>query len=179
MENDPVYIDDKQFAAVCGLYCPGCTLYIGSTEEPDRLAATAGRFNVTVEEARCLGCRSDVRSFYCRECEIKKCADEKGLEFCAQCNEYPCQMLSQFQAQMPHRAELFEDGKRVRDVGYVQWFSEARARYTCPECSAINSAYDLKCRKCLNEPGSPFAEKHREKIQAVLDSIAARGGKHQ
>ena len=166
--------DNKQFAAVCGLYCPGCTLYIGSTEEPERLARTAGRFNVSVEEARCYGCRSDVRSFYCQNCEIVKCADGKGVEFCALCDEYPCQMLREFQAQLPHRAELFEDGERVREVGYDRWFEEVRARYTCPECSAINSAYDLACRKCGNEPGSHFAERHRERILAVVESIAAK-----
>jgi len=166
--------DNKQFAAVCGLYCPGCTLYIGSTEEPERLARTAGRFNVSIEEARCYGCRSDVISFYCQACEIKKCADEKGLEFCALCDEYPCTMLKEFQVQLPHRAELFEDGERVREVGYDRWFEVVRARYTCPECSAINSAYDLACRKCGNEPGSPFAERHRERILAVVESVAAK-----
>lgn len=165
--------DNKQFAAVCGLYCPGCTLYIGSTEEPERLARTAGRFNVSIEEARCYGCRSDKRSFYCQACEIKKCADERGLTFCAFCDEYPCTMLKEFQAQLPHRAELFEDGERIREVGHDQWFEEVRARYTCPECQAINSAYDLNCRKCGNDPGSPFAERHRERIQTVLESIAA------
>jgi hypothetical protein len=173
MKNDPGNRDNRQFAAVCGLYCPACTLYIGSTEEPERLARTAGRFNVSVEEARCYGCRSDVQSFYCQACEIKKCADERGLEFCALCDEYPCQMLKEFQAQLPHRAELFEDGERIREVGYDQWFEEVRARYTCPSCSAINSAYDLACRKCGNEPGSPFAERHRERIHAVLEKIAA------
>ena len=166
--------DNKQLTAVCGLYCPGCTLYIGSTEEPERLARTADRFNVSVEEARCYGCRSDVNSFYCQACEIKKCADERGVEFCALCHEYPCQVLRDFQAQLPHRAELFEDGERVREVGYDQWFEEVRAKYTCPECSAINSAYDLACRKCGNEPGSAFAERHRERILAVLESSAAK-----
>jgi hypothetical protein len=173
MSTEKTSQDNRQFAAVCGLYCPGCTLYIGSTEEPDRLAATAGRFKVSVEEARCYGCRSDVQSFYCQACEIKKCADDRGLEFCVQCDEYPCQMLKEFQGQLPHRAELFEDGERIRDVGYEQWFGEVRRRYTCPECSAINSAYDLACRKCGKEPGSPFAEKHRERIRAVLDQMAA------
>ena len=88
-------------------------------------------------------------------------------------------MLREFQAQLPHRAELFEDGERIRQVGSEQWFEEVRARYTCPECSTINSAYDLACRKCGSDPGSPFAERHRERIQAVLDSIAASGDKHE
>jgi hypothetical protein len=168
--------NEKRFAAVCGLYCPGCTLYIGSTEEPERLAGIAGRFGVPIEEARCHGCRSEVRSFYCRSCEIKTCAEKRGIELCALCSEYPCTMLKEFQAQRPHRAELFEDGKRMREVGYYRWFHEVRKRYTCPECSTVNSAYDLKCRKCGNEPGSPFAEKHQERIAKVLEKMTERTG---
>ena len=177
MTTDSKDLETRKFAAVCGLFCPGCTIYIGSTEEPDRLARTAGRFNVSIEEARCYGCRSDVNSFYCQACEIKKCADERGVEFCAFCEDYPCTMLKEFQAQLPHRAELFEDGERVREVGFDQWFEEVRARYTCPECSTINSAYDLSCRKCGNDPGSPFAERHREKITKVLEAIAGNAEK--
>ncbi|UCF31734.1 MAG: DUF3795 domain-containing protein [bacterium] len=169
MSTDTGIDPDRKFAAVCGLYCPGCTLYIGSTEEPGRLAGIAGRFGVTVEEARCYGCRSDVRSFYCQACEIRKCADKRGVEFCAYCADYPCDMLKQFQAERPHRAELFEAGARIREAGWGQWFGEVRKRYTCPQCLAINSAYDLACRKCGHRPGSPFAEKHREQIAAVLE----------
>ncbi len=176
MNNRSGKENGKQFAAVCGLYCPACTLYIGSTEEPERLAGIAGRFGVSIEEARCHGCRSEVRSFYCETCDIKTCADERGVELCAQCLDYPCNMLEEFQAQRPHRAELFEDGERIREVGFKQWFQEVRKRYTCPECSTVNSAYDLACRKCGSEPGSPFAERHREQIKAVLDMIAAQSG---
>jgi len=174
MSTDRTNQDNKPFAAVCGLYCPACTLYIGSTEEPERLAGIAGRFGVSIEEARCHGCRSEVRSFYCRSCEIKTCAEEKKIAFCALCDDYPCIMLREFQAQRPHRAELFTDGERVREVGYDQWFEEVRKQYTCPECSAVNSAYDLACRRCDCEPGSPFAERHRKEIQAILDTIAAK-----
>jgi len=162
----------REFAAVCGLFCPGCTLYIGSTEEPERLARTAGRFGVSIEEARCHGCGSDVKSFYCKTCDIVKCAEEKSVEFCALCVDYPCQMLKDFQAQLPHRAELFEDGDRIRDIGFEKWHEEKYKRYSCPACSAINSAYDLACRKCQNVPGSPFAERHREWITTVLETMS-------
>jgi len=169
--------DNHEFAAACGLFCPGCTLYIGTTEDPERLARTAGRFDVSPEEARCLGCRSDVKSPYRRTCEIVKCADERGVKYCALCTDYPCQMLKDFQAQLPHRAELFEDGNRIREVGFEKWHEETHERYTCPKCSTINSAYDLSCRKCGNEPGSPFVERHRERITTVLEAMSGNTDK--
>ncbi len=36
-------ITDKKLAAVCGLFCPACTIYIGTREDPDRLKASARR----------------------------------------------------------------------------------------------------------------------------------------
>lgn len=44
----------------------------------------------------------------------------------------------------------------------------------CPECSAINSAYDLTCRRCGNEPGSPFAERHKDWVSKVLGEMAGK-----
>lgn len=157
-----------QCAAVCGLFCPGCTLYIGTTEEPGRLAGIAARFGVDIEDARCLGCRSEVRSFYCRTCRIVKCADDRGVPFCALCEDYPCHMLREFQDERPHRAELFSDGERIREIGCEQWHDEKYADYSCEECATVNSAYDLACRHCGHEPGSPFAGRHREIIAAAL-----------
>ncbi len=168
MKTDPGTPWKSRFAAPCGLFCPGCTLYIGTTEEPERLAWIAGRFGVSPEEARCLGCRSEVVGPYCRTCEIVKCAESRSIEFCALCGEYPCGMLKEFQAARPHRAELFEAGDTIREIGFERWFEETYRRYACPECRTINSAYDLACRSCGNEPGSPFAERHREMILRVL-----------
>ena len=47
---------DKKLAAVCGLFCPACTIYIGTTEEPARLEASAQRMNRPVEDLQCNGC---------------------------------------------------------------------------------------------------------------------------
>ena len=40
---------DKKLAAVCGLFCPACTVYIGTTEEPARLEVMAQRMQRPVE----------------------------------------------------------------------------------------------------------------------------------
>jgi len=37
---------DKKLAAVCGLYCEACSLYIATTEDPARLTALAKLFRV-------------------------------------------------------------------------------------------------------------------------------------
>jgi len=50
---------DKKLAAVCGLFCPACTVYLGTREDPARLKAIAHRLGRTFEELECHGCRTE------------------------------------------------------------------------------------------------------------------------
>lgn len=166
---------NKQFAAVCGLFCPGCSLYIATTEDDtERLARIAAMFGVSEEEVRCLGCRSEVKGPYCKMCKMVTCSDERGVEFCAQCSDYPCEIIVEFQAAMPHRADLFRSGERIRGIGFEAWLKETYREYRCPQCGTINSAYDMACRKCRAEPSCTFVERNREVIGKFLSAGSKR-----
>ncbi|MEW5723660.1 MAG: DUF3795 domain-containing protein [Thermodesulfobacteriota bacterium] len=158
----------KSLAGVCGLFCPACTLRLGTLEDPARLEASAARFNLPVEHLRCEGCRTEVRGFYCRECRMSNCAAEKGIDFCHECGEYPCLDLKQFQAARPHRLELWENLARIREAGFEAWFEEKLNHHACPECGTLNSAYDPACRRCGHEPGSEFVRRHKADIERYL-----------
>ena len=160
---------EKTLAAVCGLFCPSCTMYIGTHEDPARLQWMAERFGRPVEELACHGCRSDKRAFYCEEfCTFRSCAAEKGIDFCGECDEYPCGPLKAFQAEMPHRNELWNDHQRIREVGFERWFREKLDRYACPECQTLNSAYDITCRSCGATPSCAYVDAHQESIAAFM-----------
>jgi len=152
---------DKELAAVCGLFCEACTLYIATKEDPERLKGLAARFQLSEEAVKCYGCRSDKRGPYCAMCKMSSCAAERGIEFCSECEDYPCSELKQFQSERPHRIELWEDLKRIKDTGYKNWLKEIKGNYTCSKCQSINSAYDIKCRKCGEEPSCQYVTKHR------------------
>jgi len=159
--------DKKKSSAVCGLFCPSCTLFIGTNEEPDRLEAIAKSLKQPVEVCKCEGCRSGKRSYYCENlCCMVTCAAEKGVEFCGECNEYPCEKLRKFQAELPHRIELWESQERIATVGYSQWFDEMLEHYSCPNCQTINSAYDLACRVCGRVPSCRYVELHGDAVKA-------------
>lgn len=156
---------DKKLAAVCGLFCPACTVFIGTGEDPERLKVMAGHARKPVEELQCDGCRSEKRCFYCREiCKMNKCASEKGVDFCGECREYPCEDLKVFQAAMPHRIELWKSQERMKEVGYEKWYIEMIEHYSCHKCGTINSAYDLACRKCEATPSCTYVSLHKDKI---------------
>ena len=168
---------DKKLAAVCGLFCPACSLFIGSMEDPARLQATAERLGLPVERLECHGCRSDTRGFFCNDhCKMTDCAAERGLGFCGECSDYPCEELTAFQAQMPHRSELWESQERIIDAGYKQWYAEMTEHYSCPECRTLNSAYDISCRTCGTTPSCAFVRLHKDEI---VQSVKRIGPKEQ
>ena len=159
---------DNKLAAVCGLYCKACSLYIATTEDPERLKTLATRLQLSEEAIKCYGCRSDKRGPYCEKCKTFACAAERRIDFCIECAKYPCDDLKQFQSAMPHRLELWADLERIRSIGYKQWLKEIRENYACPRCQIINSAYDLKCRKCGEEPSCNYVAKHKQAIEQYL-----------
>ena len=175
MSKQKNFQDKKRLSAVCGLFCPSCTVFIGTTEEPQRLKAIAEHHQQLVEDWTCEGCRSEKRSHY-REhyCHMAPCAIEKGLEFCGECDEYPCNDLQKFQAERPHRIELWEAQEGIAKVGYSQWFEEMCEHYSCPHCHTINSAYDIACRTCGAEPSCRFVELHKNAIETCLSKTDMR-----
>jgi hypothetical protein len=159
---------DKKLAAVCGLYCEACSWFIATTEDHERLKRLAVQSHFSEEESKCYGCRSDKRLPYCEKCRMSACAAERGIDFCSECDEYPCNELKRFQSAMPHRIELWVNLERIKFVGYKQWLKEIRGKYTCPRCQIVNSTYDLKCRKCGEEPSCNYVAKHRQVIEQYM-----------
>ncbi len=157
---------DKKLAAVCGLFCRACHVYIATHDDPEKLVAMAKRYQRSIDELWCDGCRSARRCFYCETmCFMAKCAAGKGVEFCGDCTEYPCKGLKEFQALAPHRIELWKNHARRKEAGLETWYSEMIEHYFCPQCKTINSAYDLKCRRCGHEPSCAYVGLHKEAIQ--------------
>lgn len=168
-----------QKAAVCGLWCGACSLHLATLEGGDRLKSLAKRLELSIEDARCQGCRSDTLFQHCRACSFRDCAAERKLQFCAECVDFPCEKLQAFQAEKPHRADLWRDAQRLRDVGGEAWLAEIPARYACPACTATNSAYDLTCRACGHAPASPFVLEHGEAVKTALRPRAKEASRHE
>ena len=58
----------------CGLYCPGCGAFQATTRGAG-IEYEPGLFTT------CRGCNSSEVSIWCRDCEIRTCARERGLRF--------------------------------------------------------------------------------------------------
>ncbi|MBA7711817.1 hypothetical protein ES703_120783 [subsurface metagenome] len=86
----------KELFAPCGLFCGVCPWYRAQRDETlaKKLAA---RLQLPVEAARCPGCRA-VKGLAPvmggQVCETYDCAARKGVDFCYQCDDFPCPNLA-------------------------------------------------------------------------------------
>lgn len=150
-------IPDKQTAAVCGLLCNACGIYIATQENnTESLKRIAERLQIPVEQVRCNGCRGDVLSVHCKTCYFRESAEKKRIEFCSECADYPCAQLKEFQSKLPHRIELFQSLNRINEVGWENWYVEMVERHSCTKCNHLSGWYDFACSNCGNSPSSPF-----------------------
>jgi len=93
--------EDKTIA-VCGLVCEGCEIRRANSDK-DTAQKIADWFKnergeeVKPEDIRCLGCRGDRSEHWSPDCWILKCCvDDKGLDYCHQCGDFPCVKLSEW-----------------------------------------------------------------------------------
>jgi hypothetical protein len=61
--------------------------------------------------------------------------------FCGECKDFPCEMLKTFQKERPHRIELWDSLKQIRERGWEAWFRDRTLHYACEQCGVLNSAY--------------------------------------
>jgi hypothetical protein len=98
-----------EMVAYCGLHCDECKILKASeAKDYDQKVQIAKRwsdeFNIMFkpEDATCEGCKSEVLSGWCRSiCKVRPCAEEKKVKTCAQCSNYPCDVLKEFLLEEP------------------------------------------------------------------------------
>ncbi len=87
-----------------------------STGDAEALAHTAAQWTkafgieFTRETIQCDGCLAvdGRRSAYCAGCEIRPCAEARGVATCADCDDYVCEVLSAFLEHAPDAEENLE-----------------------------------------------------------------------
>jgi hypothetical protein len=93
--------------AACGLDCGGCDIRLLPLD-PDAAARVVAWFHEMkwlaegegVDEAiargmYCRGCHGDRTVHWSADCTILICCvDERGLELCSECKEFPCALLT-------------------------------------------------------------------------------------
>jgi len=119
-------ITKRRLTAPCGLDCFNCDIYEKNiTEEMKKQFAS--KIKKDPEEVACKGCRLENGCKHLGQpCETLKCIEDKGLEFCFECEEFPCVKLQPAKEgadRYPHNFKLF-NLCRMKAVGVEKWAGE-------------------------------------------------------
>ena len=87
----------------CGYRCDLCPAYRENIRTPrDQQRASDGwfkyyGFRIPPEAIQCDGCldmRPDAKRIDC-DCKVRSCTLERGFDTCAECEQYPCELLKE------------------------------------------------------------------------------------
>lgn len=136
-----------RYDSYCGLYCGACPYLLAT--ETGTIKEFAAMDQMPAEEAACGGCKSDVQARFCRECRMRQCARDRGLETCGACPEYPCERLTAFRHDVyPHHSVVFRNQGVIKHGGLAAWLAGQRERWRCPRCGRRFTWYDAGCEGC-------------------------------
>ncbi len=145
---------ERELLAPCSLYCGVCGILIAHRNNDKKFKERLASFyGVLPEEIACKGCLSDERFKYCQTCPVRSCTEEKGLEGCHKCNEFPCSFIDNFPVPVGKKVILRATPTR-RDIGTEKWVEQEEARYLCPRCGYTLFRGTKRCRSC-KEPVDP------------------------
>jgi hypothetical protein len=118
---------DRSLIAPCGIDCSICELYKENITD-EFATAVAARIGKPKEELPCLGCRPG--GGHCtaisESCATFECVSGKKVDFCFECDEFPCSKLQPMAAgadRLPHNIKLY-NLCRIKLIGIEKWAAE-------------------------------------------------------
>jgi hypothetical protein len=101
--------NEERLTAVCGLDCTDCDIrrvptdadaaqrIVGWFRDMGWLKEDEGVPEIIERSMYCQGCRGDRSVHWSANCGILTCCvDEKGLEFCCECDDFVCEQLDEW-----------------------------------------------------------------------------------
>ena len=136
-----------RFDSYCGLYCGACGVV--HAVEKGNLEEMAAKWKSTPEAMECYGCKSDQVAEFAKKCKIRLCAIEKGLDFCFECDEYPCERMTDFlENQSVHPRIHIDNLQNIKEKGLETWLAEQNDRWSCNNCGTKFHFDEITCIQC-------------------------------
>lgn len=132
---------DKWVISVCGLNCAKCDIYeAGHGNEKARneiIEWFKKERNLTLkpEQITCEGCRGSLDTHWSSDCKMLLCEKNKKLEYCFQCEDFPCTNVNEFASDgVSHHKRTVENAKRMKEIGLETWIAEQKRKGQCLFC---------------------------------------------
>ena len=131
----------RDLIAPCGMNCGICSNYL------------AYKNNISGKGfPNCIGCRA--RNKQCAFLK-KRCIDNlkllKGeIEFCFECNYYPCDILTGLDNRYRERfgMSMIDNLNEIKSKGINYFIESQETKYKCKKCSNLISVHSKKCFIC-------------------------------
>ena len=125
-------MDYVQMTAPCGLDCFNCPMYLAN-ENKDLRTAISKNMGIPYEKAFCIGCRNENGTIpflkMTEPCNVYKCIAKKGIDFCCDCSDFPCDHLHPYAdraSEVPHNTKVF-NLCLIKKMGLESW-AKTKAR---------------------------------------------------
>lgn len=111
----------SNITAYCGLDCNECPTFLATKSNDDEkrkevaeLWSNLYKAEIKASDINCDGCKSSGGSLFshCNVCEIRKCAKEKAINNCSECDEYVCEKLGELFRMAPEAKQNLEQTRR-------------------------------------------------------------------
>ena len=130
----PINID-KSLIAPCGMNCGICMAYLRNKN-------------------KCNGCRA-INTWNPKtrvECKIKNCQslNAHGLEYCYQCNQYPCTLIKHIDKRYRARynMSMIQNRNAIKDNGIEEFIKAENEKWKCKSCGGVINVHKDICSTC-------------------------------
>lgn len=124
---------DPAHIAPCGIICLFCAFHLRA-EKP------------------CGGCHAPAEESIKgngKSCAKKRCAEERGHQWCFQCAKFPCARIKDLNKRYMRNygMDLVRDGLAAKENA-LSFMEAKRAALICPRCGGIMDCHYRKCGDC-------------------------------
>ena len=151
---------EYKYISCCGkYYCALCTYFRGSmVEAAKNLLGYAERIGslrliangsnacnfdefmkglrwLASQDTPCKGCRFGGGWSWWPDCPIRDCVQEKSIDFCYQCSDFPCKKLQE-EPLLNRKKETIEVNYQIKKTGienHLEWLKEKYRQAAAPE----------------------------------------------
>ena len=134
---------DINLAAPCGVYCGTCRSYLLEKKNLyEEKGYKSGCNGCRIRHKKCAFIRKDCLALW-----------KKEIDFCFECDSFPCQKLQKLDAQYTEKYSVHMIGnlKRIQEIGPEEWLKEQEKLYICPDCGGEVCVHDAECYDCGNK----------------------------
>jgi hypothetical protein len=136
-----------RYDSYCGIYCGACPILVANVKGVVKEKAAA--WEMKAKDIVCRGCKSTTLAVYCKDCVMRLCARDRDLDFCVECEDYPCNSFETFQRdRFPHHTLIAPNLAAICAAGVDAWLEGQKKRWSCPKCGEPFTWYEEECAKC-------------------------------